>query len=106
MKYPFVIATLFLTAPAWAGEAVQLAPDPDPSDPQKTYVVCLELAAARPEAGIEMAGKWRGLGGGEPADHCAAVALIGLKDYFEAAKRLEDLATSSKQSAGLRAGML
>ena len=37
------------------------------------------------------------LGGGEPARHCAAVALIGLGKYEEAAKRLEALAELSRR---------
>jgi tetratricopeptide (TPR) repeat protein len=70
------------------------------------YRLCLSTARSYPEQGFELAGRWEGLGGGEPAKHCAAVALIGLREYPEAAKRLTALALSSKQSADIRAGML
>ncbi len=56
------------------------------------------LARAAPADGLESALSWAALGGGDGARHCAAVALIGLGQYREAARRLERLA------AGLRAG--
>ncbi len=84
----------------------QLAPDPNLSDPARTYDLCLEFARIRPDKGIELAGKWIALGGGDPAKHCQALALIGLKSYGEAATRLEALAEQSKAEAGIRAGML
>lgn len=41
---------------------------------------------------------WRDLGGGFPAEHCAAVALVGLKKYSEAAERLERMAGAMMQA--------
>lgn len=75
-------------------------------DPATTYRLCLDTARAYPDQGFELAGKWLGLGGGEPARHCRAVALIGLREFAEAATSLEELAQSSKQPARIRAGML
>ncbi len=86
--------------------AVQLAPDPDLQRPHVTYQTCLKLAREHPDKGIELAGKWITLGGGEPAKHCQALSLIGLKDYGEGARRLEELATASKQEPKVRANML
>ena len=85
---------------------LQPAPDPNLADPARTYDLCLDLARVRPDKGIELAGKWIALGGGDPAKHCQAIALVGLKAYGEAASRLETLAAQSRAEAGIRAGML
>jgi tetratricopeptide (TPR) repeat protein len=55
------------------------------------YEHCLVLAREKPEAGRKEAQDWQGRGGGNPAEHCLAVALIGLREYKEAASRLEAL---------------
>ncbi|OIR07959.1 tetratricopeptide repeat protein [mine drainage metagenome] len=75
-------------------------------DDARQYAHCIALARQKPEDGWEEALAWTSLGGGEPARHCAAVALFGLKSYAEAATRLEDLAKESRRSNLLRAGML
>jgi tetratricopeptide (TPR) repeat protein len=75
-------------------------------NPRMEYRTCLTLARAKPEEGWEEAIAWASLEGGEPARHCAAVALIGLGKYEEAAKRLEALAEASHREAALRAEML
>ena len=85
---------------------LQLAPDPDLSDPGRTSRQCLALARRQPDKAIELAGKWIGLGGGESAKYCQALSLVGLKEYGEGARRLEDLARTSKQDMAARAGML
>jgi tetratricopeptide (TPR) repeat protein len=61
-------------------------------DPAAEYQNCLLLAEAEPEEAFDRATSWQSLGGGAPARHCAAVALIGLGHYAEAGRRLEDLA--------------
>ncbi|MCB2107783.1 MAG: hypothetical protein KDE14_08795 [Rhodobacteraceae bacterium] len=102
-----VIPTLLWCA---AANAQSLLPDgtPDPrlEDPAATYATCLDMARAYPEQGLEFAGKWIGLAGGEPAKHCRAVALIGLDEFAEAATSLEDLARESKRAPDIRAGLL
>ncbi len=70
------------------------------------YRDCMRLAAEQPKDAWEKAGQWIGLAGGEPARHCAAVALIGLEEYREAAERLEMLAVTSTREDAVRAGML
>ena len=49
------------------------------------------MAREDPAAGRKEAQDWQKSGGGHPADHCFAVALIGLRQYKEAAGRLEAL---------------
>lgn len=53
------------------------------------YDSCLRQAAGNPAAALVTATGWTG--GGAPAQHCAAVALTGLKRYAEAAAKLDGL---------------
>jgi len=78
----------------------------DVSNELATYNSCLSLARVYPEQGFKAAEGWIELGGGEPAAHCQAIALIGLGDAEEAARRLDKMARSSIQPDNLRAGML
>jgi tetratricopeptide (TPR) repeat protein len=71
-----------------------------------TYDRCLKLAKQNPGAAQSLAQTWHEHGGAHPADHCAAVALFGLKHYKEAATHLEALAQAMTTApAGLRAGV-
>jgi tetratricopeptide (TPR) repeat protein len=83
-----------------AGPPLSAAP-PRPAPPQRprsadadaaTYERCMKLAKEDPAAARDLAESWHDRGGAHPADHCFAVALIGLKQYKEAASRLEKLA--------------
>ncbi len=87
-------------------ETVQPLPEPDLENPDVTYDGCLTMARETPERGFEFSGIWLGLGGGDPARHCQAVALIGLEAYGEAATRLEKMAEESRESTVVRAGLL
>lgn len=82
---------------AKAGEAI---------DDAVQYKHCVALARQNPTEGWEESLAWASLGGGEAARHCGAIALIGLRQYDEAATRLEEMAKESHASAVLRAGML
>ena len=59
---------------------------------EREYQGCMILARAVPADGFDSALAWSSRGGGDGARHCAAVALIGLGQYREAARRLERLA--------------
>ena len=91
-----------LLAFAWtATAAADWAPPPSAAPPPRnaeaeaaTYERCMRLAKHDAAAAQKMAEAWHQRGGAHPADHCAAVALIGLKQYKEAAIRLEALAQS------------
>lgn len=67
-----------------------LAADAKMSD-EAVYAACMELVRKSPEDGYEQALDWLGNDGGAPAWHCAAVGLIGLQKYVEAASSLEQL---------------
>jgi len=55
------------------------------------YDRCLSLAKTDPQAAYDLAQSWQLRGGAHPADHCFAVALVGLRQYKEGAARLEKL---------------
>jgi tetratricopeptide (TPR) repeat protein len=102
---------LFIGA-ALAAEAAS-APAAPPETPHSAaadaaaYEQCMRLARQDPAAAKKFADSWHEHGSKHPAEHCAAVALIGLKHYAEAAARLEALAQDMLQSpVALRAGVL
>ncbi|MCH8037076.1 MAG: tetratricopeptide repeat protein [Proteobacteria bacterium] len=66
----------------------------DGAEQEREYQDCMVLARAAPADGFESALAWASFGGGDGARHCAAVALIGLGHYREAARRLERLAAA------------
>ncbi len=71
------------------------------------YNRCLARARARPVEGFEDALAWRDVGGGDPARHCAAVALLFLGRPEEAGERLEQLGQAMRARAPeLRAQVL
>ena len=86
------------------------AADPPPRNAETeaaAYEHCMKLAKHDPAAAQALALTWHERGGAHPADHCQAVALIGLKQYKEAATRLEALAQAMKTApAALRAEVL
>ncbi len=72
-----------------------------------TYERCMTLANENPGAARDFAERWQDRGGAHPADHCFAVALIGLKQYKEGASRLEKLAQAMVRAPpSLRADVL
>jgi len=92
-----------LTAPPRASAAKPRAADADAA----TYDRCMKLAKENPAAARNLAMDWQKRGGAHPAEHCFAVALIGLKQYREAATRLEALAQAMIHApAALRAEVL
>ena len=105
------VFTSLLTLLMAAGVAAEPAGSPSPhattrnAEPDAaTYDRCLKLAKQNPGAAQSLARAWQERGGAHPADHCAAVALFGLKRYKEAATRLEVLAQAMTTApAGLRA---
>jgi tetratricopeptide (TPR) repeat protein len=95
------------------GKTVAAEPPAQPVTPRDaaaeaaTYERCMKLARQNPREARNLAQSWHERGGAHPADHCAAVALIGLKQYQEAAARLEALAQAMTTApAGLRAEVL
>jgi len=99
--------TLLLLGLAGTAQAQQADWQNRGLDPSREYNECMALARDDPEAALERAFAWRDLGGGDPARHCVAVALIGLERYEDAARRLEALAQEiSAENKGLRPAVL
>ncbi len=65
---------------------------------QDEYEACIKLTKKDPEIAFESALSWRDQGGGFPARHCAALALVGMKKYHLAAPRLEKLAQEMREA--------
>ena len=97
-------------AQLWSGPSTAEAagaPDTRNSSESALYDRCLKQARSAPQGAYDHALAWFDTGGGLPARHCAAVALIGLKAYAEAASRLETLATDvADDRQDLRVGLL
>jgi tetratricopeptide (TPR) repeat protein len=70
------------------------------------YTDCMALARSNPEQGFDEAVTWEALGGGDAARHCVAVALNGLGEHAEAARRLEFLGQNLKADTAVRIDLL
>ncbi|HEX6958782.1 MAG TPA: hypothetical protein VF194_12415 [Ferrovibrio sp.] len=65
----------------------------------EAYRDCLAQIRKDPEEGFAQAQVWQATGGGLPAAHCAALALVELKHYGDAADRLEKLLPEAEKHA-------
>lgn len=83
-----VLVLVSVSVPVWAATApniIQKAAD------KLRYDDCLSQAGLNPPVAFASATKWISEHGGAPAEHCAAVALVGMKRYDEGAARLDNL---------------
>ena len=71
---------------------VMLAHAQTPAGEAAQYRACLKQADVNADAAYDQALEWRDRGGGTPAAHCAALALVALGKHGEAATRLQALA--------------
>jgi len=76
------------------GGAVSASAQGPSNDVAVLHDRCVALAHDNPKEGLERARVWRGEGGGFAADHCIAMAFYELKQYDEAARHFEELATA------------
>ena len=83
----FAALLICLPAASWAAVGTGRAP----SD-SVHYRSCLSTSNMNPAVALTDAEAWAKSGGGVPAQHCAALALVGLKHYAEAGQRLDHLA--------------
>ena len=75
-------------------------------DDSAHYGRCMDQAGRNSALALADATQWSKAGGGAPAEHCAARALVGLKRYDEAAKRLDALARAATTPPGMRSEIL
>lgn len=95
----YIVPLLVLVAwPAFAQGDTSFFTDTTLSGPER-YNRCLALAAKDPQVAYEKSAAWRGRGGMMYAAHCEAVALINLKRYAEAARKLANLANDKFDAA-------
>jgi tetratricopeptide (TPR) repeat protein len=96
--------------PPYAPPSQRAAPSGPPKSAaadQAAYERCMKLATTDPGAARDMAEHWQSRGGAHPADHCYAVALVGLKEYKDGAMHLEALAKAMDHAPdSLRADVL
>lgn len=69
------------------------------TEQERLYRGCMQLTRTDPDAAFEEALRWQDMGGGTPAQHCAAVALSILGHHGEAATRFEALAAEMPDDA-------
>jgi tetratricopeptide (TPR) repeat protein len=89
------ILTSFAAALAGAlvfGPAPARAASDNPFNSNEPYEACVAAVGKNAADAYELARTWSAHGGGLPADHCAALALIALDEPGEAASRLNQLA--------------
>jgi tetratricopeptide (TPR) repeat protein len=103
-----LLGLLLPPSAAAAADPVTAPPTVLPAEREAdTYAYCMKLAKLNAAAARRLAEEWHKRGGAHPADHCAAVALIELGRYREAAVLLETLSQAmTKAPAGLRAEVL
>lgn len=70
------------------------------------YAACMAKIDVSAKDAFDDADSWVALGGGEPAKHCAAAALLKMGFATEAAERLQEMARQSRQDDDTRAGIL
>lgn len=75
-------------------------------DHAREYESCMALVERAPKEAFDAALAWRDVGGGDGAEHCLAKALLWMKQYREAAGRLENLAQTVRAEAPFRAALL
>lgn len=70
------------------------------------YDRCLSLARSDANRAYSEAAKWEVSGGGAAATHCAAMALVQLRRYTEAATKLDTLARGAAGNSAAQRSML
>lgn len=88
-----------------AGDVLPLPPQPPrfAEGPEADH--CFELLRTDPEAALTFATAWEQDGGGEGAQHCAALAVLAAGDVVGAANQLEQLAARSRAGHAARAAV-
>ena len=64
---------------------------------EQQYAACMALVDQNPTQALESAVQWEKQGGGDAAEHCQALAMIGLKQYEDAGVLLEQIAETMPQ---------
>jgi len=81
------------------GAALLAAAPARAADRDRDYADCLRQVDKDPAQAFDTANSWAERGGGYPARHCGAMALMKLGQYEQAALRLEQLAADMAHGA-------
>lgn len=85
-----------------AGETLPLPPEPPRFVEGPEADRCIALLRTDPEAARNLARDWEKDGGGDGAQHCAALATLALGEVERAAEALEKLARTSRAGNAAR----
>jgi tetratricopeptide (TPR) repeat protein len=88
-----------------AEEVLPTPPEPPRLVDSPEYDRCLALLATDAQDALTHAEQWRREGGGEGAEHCAALATLGLGETEQAAEALEAVANRSQAGPAGRAAV-
>jgi tetratricopeptide (TPR) repeat protein len=88
MRKTVFLSFALLTTPAFAAGTIL---DDRSLGGSTRYDRCLHFVDRNARAAYDAASAWQIDGGGSPAGHCAALALVGLRRYAEAATRLDTI---------------
>jgi Flp pilus assembly protein TadD len=88
-----------------AGDTLPLPPQPPRFAEGPDADRCFGLLRTDPDVALALAATWEQQGGGEGAQHCAALAVLATGDVTRAADQLEQLASRSRASASARAAV-
>lgn len=88
---PIVVLTTGTAGGALAQEKLTTAEN------EQQYAACMALVDQNPADALESAVAWEKQGGAEAAQHCEALAYIGLKQYEDAGVLLERIAETMPQ---------
>ena len=91
------LAVLAFGLLVWVGPS-PLHAQSDDQQQAAQYLACMDLTDNDADQALEAAQTWIDLGGGDPARHCAAVALQRLGLHRAAGEALEELSASLEQA--------
>jgi tetratricopeptide (TPR) repeat protein len=95
---------ILLLAAGNAAQAANISSLDDTTLPGRgRYDRCLELTHRNAQHALELAHAWQNDHGGPAAEHCAALALVALKRYSEAAMQLDRMGHANVGDADERA---
>lgn len=86
---PFHFVSLFAAALIAATPAAWAQATDFEREQEKTYTACMAMTESDADAAFDAAQTWAKTGGGLPALHCSAIALVRLKKYAEAGAAFE-----------------
>jgi tetratricopeptide (TPR) repeat protein len=88
-----------------AEEQLPTPPDPPRLVDAPEYEQCLQMVDADPQGARGFSDTWAMQGGGEAAQHCAALAMLSLGEAERAAEALERIAARSQAGIAARAAI-